>query len=48
MRKDTDDVGIAAVGFGPCFFEDGYPDLFFVGLAEDGVSFVVDWYVVID
>lgn len=46
--KGTDDVSIASVSLCPGFFEDRYPDLIFVGLAEDRLSSLVNWYIVVN
>lgn len=43
----TNDIGVTAVGFGPGLLEDGHPDLIFIGLAEDWVSFGIHRHVVI-
>jgi hypothetical protein len=44
----TDDVGVAAICFGPGFLEERDPDLVFVGLAEDRFSCLADWHELVD
>lgn len=44
----TYDVGVASVGFGPGLLQDGHPNLVFIGLAEDWVSFGIHRHVVIN
>ena len=44
----TNNVSIAAIGFGPSFLKNRHPNFIFVGLTKNWFSFRIDWNIIIN
>ena len=47
-RISWDNISIASMSLSPCFFQNENPKLIAIRLAEQGLSFLINWYKIID